>query len=119
MRVLVLDDEPLLLRVIDRSLRRQGIDVVGVTRGSELLTTLAEAAPPFNLLLLDLNVPGGEGALWVLDRLPEGAPPALVMSGMGSAQSTEELLECGFAGYVGKPFTPRELGARVLELLDD
>ena len=59
MRILVVDDDPAVRRSIDRALRLEGYDVVGVPSGGEALEALAQAPP--DALILDLGLPDIDG----------------------------------------------------------
>jgi DNA-binding response OmpR family regulator len=114
-RILVIEDDPNVAEVVSRYLAREGFDVDVSTDGLAGLRMALDAPP--DLLVLDLMLPGLSG-LEVLRRLRLSAPVPVIML---TARSTEEAkvsgLEFGADDYVAKPFSPRELTARVKAVL--
>jgi DNA-binding response OmpR family regulator len=110
-RVLVVEDDPAVARVLELALRQAGHEV-------RLARTLAEGEraleEPFDALVLDLNLPGGNG-LDLLRRLSgrEGAPPVLVLSALKQERTVLEALRLGARDYLTKPFSPKELVLRL------
>jgi DNA-binding response OmpR family regulator len=116
--ILVVDDEPALVELVQGYLEREGFRVVAADRGEEALR-LARAEEP-DLMLLDLMLPGLDG-LQVCRRLREDPATARLPIIMLTAKAEEVDrvvgLEVGADDYVIKPFSPRELMARVLAVL--
>jgi two-component system KDP operon response regulator KdpE len=110
-RVLVCDDEPQILRALQVTLRDAGFDVVPATTAGEALDAAALQAP--DAAILDLVLPDGDG-IDVARQLREwtGAP-ILVLSAVGEEDKKVTALEVGADDYVTKPFSPRELVARL------
>jgi CheY-like chemotaxis protein len=100
--VLVIEDDPTMRGVVERTLSEAGLRVIAASSVGEALARLT-GAPPISLVLADLGVPGLEG-----DQLPgvlaasEGGPPVVVMSGASAAGVPG-------AGLLAKPFSPEEL----------
>ena len=114
-RILVVDDDADLRRLIGEFLRGHGLDVDYASDAREMDTRLSQGR--FDLIILDLMMPGEDG-LSVLRRLRGGARPAIIMlSAMG--QDTDRIvgLEVGADDYLAKPCNPRELLARVRAVL--
>jgi two-component system OmpR family response regulator len=114
-RILVVDDDADLRRLIGDFLRSHGLDVDSAADARQMDACLA--ASKFDLVILDLMMPGEDG-LSVLRRLRGPARPAVIMlSAMG--QDTDRIvgLEVGADDYVAKPCNPRELLARVRAVL--
>jgi two-component system KDP operon response regulator KdpE len=111
-RILLVDDEPTILRALQTSLESQGYTVSGVTTGEQAVAKTASATP--DLVLLDLGLPGIDG-IEVLKRIRAFAPtlPIVVVSAHGDDASKVRALDLGAEDYVSKPFSVPELLARV------
>src|SRR6266540_853740 len=114
-RILVVEDDPTVAEVVRRYLERDGFDVETVEDGISALDTVA-ASPP-DLMILDLMLPGLDG-LEVFRRARSFAPlPVIMLTARGDEHDRVMGLELGADDYVGKPFSPRELTARVKSVL--
>lgn len=114
-RVLVVDDDPALADVVGRYLRREGFDVDFATDGAAGLKLALETLP--DIVVLDLMLPGMDG-LEVCRRLRQVAPiPVVMLTALGEENDRIAGLEIGADDYVTKPFSPRELAARVRAVL--
>lgn len=112
-RILVVDDQPVNLRVVSSLLSRQGYEVVLAGSGDEALARYQELPP--DLVLLDMIMPGMDGfdLLKALQSLPGPIAPVVFVT---AAQDRDMLLrafDAGVVDYVTKPFLPEELLARV------
>ncbi|MDX6359360.1 MAG: two-component system, OmpR family, response regulator PrrA [Nocardioidaceae bacterium] len=110
--ILVIDDEPELVRFVERALEAGGHVVTTATDGAVGLG-LALSTPP-DLVVLDLVMPGVDGR-HVLAALHAAQPgiKILVLSAEADVGARVELLEAGAVDFLGKPFAIRELLARV------
>lgn len=112
-RILVADDEPSILEVVRLYLEKEGFTVYGASNGEEVLTLEAEHKP--DLFILDIMMPGVSG-LEVCRSLERQVPVIFL-----TAKSTEYDKITGFSlgadDYVTKPFSPKELVARVKAVL--
>src|SRR5689334_12189337 len=114
-RVLVVEDDPNVADVVLRYLEREGFEAVGVADGNEALER-AEREPP-DIVVLDLMLPGLDG-LEVCRRLRARAPvPVIMLTARGEEDDRITGFEVGADDYVSKPFSPRELTARVKAVL--
>ena len=114
-RVLVVEDDPTVAEVVARYLVREGFDVQSASDGQVALQR-AIASPP-DLMVLDLMLPGLDG-LEVFRRLREVTPvPTIMLTARGDEGDRVLGLEIGADDYVSKPFSPRELTARVKSVL--
>lgn len=114
-RVLVVDDDPIVRDVLVRYLRREGFDVATAADGEAALAAVKAARP--HVVLLDLMLPKVDG-LEVFRRIQGPDAPAVIML----TAKIEEIdrvvgLELGADDYVTKPFSPREVVARVRTIL--
>ncbi len=114
-RVLVVDDEPMVREVVTRYLEHDGHAVSVAADGKEALHQLQQRT--FDLIILDLMLPSVDG-LSVLRRLRDrSATPVIVLTARGDEGDRVLGLELGADDYVVKPFSPRELAARVSSVL--
>lgn len=114
-RILVVDDDANVAEVVGRYLRRDGYEVDTVGDGRIALER-ALADPP-DLVVLDLMLPGIDG-LDVCRRLRALAPvPVIMLTARGDESDRVVGLELGADDYVSKPFSPKELVARVRAVL--
>lgn len=113
--ILVVDDEPQILRVMRAGLPARGYDVRTASGGEEALEELRKEMP--DLVILDLVMPGMSG-LEVCQRVREFASvPIIVLSAKGSEGDKVAALDSGADDYVTKPFGMNELLARIRAVL--
>jgi two-component system KDP operon response regulator KdpE len=110
--VLIVDDEPVVLRALRVALEAQDYAVVATLSGEDALARITNGA--FDLVLLDLGLPGLSG-FEVIGRVRVLFPtlPIIVLSAQGEDAVKVEALDLGGDDYVSKPFSVRELLARV------
>jgi two-component system, OmpR family, KDP operon response regulator KdpE len=114
-RVLVVDDEPQILRGLRAILRNQGFHVdVAATKG-EALDALASRPP--DILVLDLVLPDGSGVEVTEEVRRWSGLPIIVLSAVGDEREKVRALNAGADDYMTKPFGSEELGARLRALL--
>jgi DNA-binding response OmpR family regulator len=114
-RVLVVDDEPMVREVLERYLAREGFAVDVAVDGREALDRFVDAPP--DLVLLDLMLPTIDG-YEVFRRMRELSPtPVIMLTARGEQTDRIVGLELGADDYVAKPFSPREVVARVRAVL--
>ncbi|MCP3975478.1 MAG: response regulator transcription factor [bacterium] len=114
-RVLVVDDEPMVLEVVTAYLERDGFQVATATSGAEALAAIAEARP--DLVVLDVMLPEIDG-FDVLGRIRRTSDTPVILLTARTEEPDRVLgLELGADDYVVKPFSPRELAARVRSVL--
>jgi len=110
-RILALDDDPQILRLVRRVLDEAGCKPV-LARGVDEFFTLLDAEQP-DLFLLDMNVPGATG-LDLLKRIREGSGrPVIFLTAVDSPEIKAKALKAGADDYITKPFSPIELTARI------
>lgn len=115
-RVLVVDDDPRICRLLTRFLSGEGFEVASVADGDAMWRKLQ--VWPCDLIVLDLRLPGGEDGLNIARRLREDSDVALIMlSGRSDCIDKVVGLELGADDYVTKPFDLRELLARIRSAL--
>ena len=115
-RILVVDDDPGIRRLLTRFLSAEGFDLAAVADGDSMWRKLQ--VWPCDLIVLDLRLPGGEDGLGIARQLREESDVALIMlSGRSDCVDKVVGLELGADDYVTKPFDPRELLARIRSAL--
>ncbi|MGH3344540.1 MAG: response regulator [Carbonactinosporaceae bacterium] len=114
-RVLDVDDDTTVAEVVARYLQRDGHAVECVTDGSQALRRFAAA--PFDLVVLDLMLPGIDG-LEVCRLMRAQRPvPVVMLTALGEETDRVVGLESGADDYIAKPFSPREVALRVRSVL--
>lgn len=115
-RVIVVDDDPELRSLLQRYLAEHGFKVRAVADGAALNQALARE--PADALVLDLMLPGEDG-LAITRRLRAAEDPVaiLMLTAKGDPMDRILGLEMGADDYLAKPFTPRELLARLAAVL--
>jgi two-component system, OmpR family, KDP operon response regulator KdpE len=110
-RVLVVDDEPAIRRLLRQTLERAGHDVIDAADARTALAAVAQDAP--DAVLLDLGLPGRDGLelVPVIARTPGVA--LLVVSARDTTEDKVAALDLGADDYVTKPFDSEELLARL------
>ena len=110
--ILVVDDEPEILRAVRSGLTAQGYEVHTAADGAEALKEASTHVPA--LVVLDLMLPGGADGLEVCRRLREWSQvPIIVLSALGQERQKVAALDAGADDYLTKPFGMDELTARV------
>jgi two-component system, OmpR family, response regulator ResD len=114
-RVLVVDDEPVVLDVVSRYLIREGFSVSTATDGESALTAFQREQP--HLVVLDLMLPKVSG-MEVCRAIRQGGDvPIIMLTARGDEMDRIAGFEVGADDYLAKPFSPRELVARIRAVL--
>jgi len=113
--ILVVDDEPQITRLLDRYLSREGFSITTAASGSEMKARMAQGR--FDVVLLDLMMPGEDGLALVRNLRESFNPGIIVVTGKSDPVDRVVGLEMGADDYVLKPFELREVLARVRSLL--
>ena len=117
--ILIIEDEPELVKVLRSYLEQAGFSVITAYRGDTGLTTWETRQP--DLVILDLNLPGMDGldVARAIRRSKTGNPNTLILMLTARVEEIDQLigLEVGADDYVTKPFSPRVVVARVRALL--
>ena len=114
-RVLVVEDEPMVAEVVERYLRRDGYTVSVVHDGDKAMDVFERFQP--DLIVLDLMLPGLDGAE-ICQRVRARSQASVIML-TARGEETDKIVGLGMGAddYVTKPFSPRELAARVKAVL--
>ena len=113
-RILVVDDEPQIVRALAINLRARRYDVHTATTGAEALA--AAASNPPDLVILDLGLPDLDGVDVIRGLRGWSSAPILVLSGRSDSIDKVEALDAGADDYLTKPFGVDELLARLRAL---
>ena len=114
-QLLVIDDEPMVREVVTRYLEHDGHRVTVVADGTAALDELGRRS--FDLIVLDLMLPGVDGLSILREVRRTGSVPVIVLTARGDEGDRILGLQLGADDYVVKPFSPRELAARVASVL--
>lgn len=116
LKVLVVDDESIVLGSCQRVLEEDGFEVLLVTSADETIKAIRDKEP--SLLLIDVKMPKRDG-IDLMQEVKKKWPyiPIIVMSGYDTAETIEEAAKMGAATFVAKPFTPDELLGAVRQVI--
>ncbi len=110
-RVLVVDDEPQIVRALSISLRARSYDVVSASNGQEALEMATRMLP--DIVVLDLGLPDFDGLDVIRGLRERSAVPIIILSGRNQGAAKVRALDAGADDYVTKPFDLEELLARL------
>ena len=110
-RVLVVDDEPQILRALQINLTARNYDVVSATTGRQALDAASHAHP--DIIVLDLGLPDMDGVEVIHALRGWSKVPIVILSGRTQSEMKIRALEAGADDYITKPFNVDELIARV------
>lgn len=114
-KILLVDDEPMVTDVVERYLRREGFEVVLAEDGEAAVTAARESSP--DLILLDLMLPKTDGLTAFRQIRSSSSVPVIFLTAKGEETDRIVGLETGADDYIAKPFSPREVVARVKAVL--
>lgn len=117
MKILVAEDEPLMLMAIEAKLRNEGFDVTSVADGRQALKALEMSVP--DLIITDILMPYTSGLefISIVKSNQHKKIPIIVLSGLGQEDTVMEAFQLGADDFITKPFNPTELSVRVKRLL--
>jgi len=123
-RVLLLEDEPLILQLLEQHLLRCGCESTATTDGAETIARYREAmesGQPYDLIILDLSIPGGMGGAAAMEtiRRMDPAVRAVVSSGYSDDPVMSRYIDYGFRAVLPKPYQPQDLIDLVRGLLSE
>ena len=114
-KILVVDDETSIRRILETRLSMIGYTVVTAADGEEALTVYKKEAP--NLIILDIMMPKLDGYGVCQEIRKESEIPIIMLTALGDVADRITGLEIGADDYVVKPFSPKELEARIKAIL--
>jgi two-component system KDP operon response regulator KdpE len=110
-RILVVDDEPAIVRAVETNLRRHDFTVDVARTVDDALSAYGAARP--DLVLLDLGLPGADGKDFIRAVRTRAATPIIVLSAREGERDKVDALDLGADDYLTKPFSVNELLARI------
>lgn len=117
MKVLIAEDEPLILQTLELKLKKEGFEVIGCVDGLDALQKIDSEQP--DLIITDIMMPYMSG-LEVVRKVKQDVNsrniPVIVLSTMGQENIVEEAFELGADDYLKKPFSLSELSIRIKKL---
>ena len=113
-RILLVEDDAVLVKLLSRTLTRQGYEVEPFTAGTPALARFTDAGPAFSAIVIDLTLPDGRGEDWI-DRFRSVIPdiPIVAMSGLPDVA----MPSAARLAFLGKPFQTAELLSLLNQLL--
>ena len=116
MKILVAEDEPLMLMAIEAKLKNDGFEVTGVSDGQQALKEIEKSLP--DLIITDILMPYTSGLELIgIVRTNAKKIPIIVLSGIGEEDTVMEAFQLGADDFLTKPFNATELSVRVKRLL--
>jgi two-component system, OmpR family, response regulator VicR len=117
MKILIAEDEPLMLMALVGKLKSEGYEVTGTKDGSEALKVI-ESNPP-DLIITDILMPYTSGLelIGIVKSTPGKSIPVIVLSALGQEETVMEAFQLGADDFLTKPFNAVELLLRVKRLL--
>ncbi len=115
MKILVAEDEPIMLKTIALKLKKDGHDVLTTDNGREALDLIETQKP--DMVITDIMMPYASGMEIVGKVKQSGSKtPIIVLSAMGQENVVLEAFNLGADDFIAKPFSPNELSMRVKRL---
>jgi len=119
-RVLVVEDNPLNLKLVRDVLLRAGFEVIEARSGEEGVAQARACTP--DMILMDLQLPGIDGiqAMRMIREDPGGTDiPIVALTAFAMSEDRERALRSGFDGYLSKPISVRDLPRQISEFLPE
>lgn len=116
MKILIADDEPIMLKIIELRLKKDGHQVIVTADGKQALEQIALQDP--DMVITDIMMPFSSG-LEIVGKVKQGQNrkiPVIILSAMGQENVVLEAFNLGADDYITKPFSPNELSMRVKRL---
>lgn len=110
-RILVVDDEEIILEMVAIALKDRGFEPIVCSSGTDALAVFRETKP--DLVLLDIQLPGKDGIAICRDIRGESGTPIIMLTANGETDSLVLALEAGADDYIVKPYKAEELTARI------
>src|ERR1700740_3765417 len=116
-KLLIAEDDPLLLKSLGFYLQKQGYDPLLVNDGREAITQLKEKQ--FDLIITDLNMPfaGGMEIISLVRNELKRDTPIIMLTSVGVEHTELEAFRMGVNEFLSKPFSPQVLGVRIEKIL--
>lgn len=118
MKILIADDEPIMLKTIALKLKKDGHDILTTDNGREALEIIERDKP--DLVITDIMMPYASG-LEIVGKVKQAGNkiPIIVLSAMGQENVVLEAFNLGADDFISKPFSPNELSVRVKRFMSN
>tara|TARA_B110000211_G_C14039439_1_gene536092 strand:+ start:468 stop:830 length:363 start_codon:yes stop_codon:yes gene_type:complete len=115
-KILLAEDEVMLLKTLEFKLKKDGYEIVAVQNGQEAIDKLS--SEKFDLVVTDMMMPF-KGGLDVIAAVKEaeGEIPVVVLSSVGQEEMVVKAFKLGAEDYITKPFSPNEFSMRIAKIL--
>ncbi|MEA5469885.1 response regulator transcription factor RpaB [Spirulina sp. 06S082] len=114
-KILVVDDEPAVRRILETRLTMVGYEVVTASDGEEALALFFQETP--DLIILDVMIPNGDGYYTCQEIRKDSDVPIIMLTALADVADRITGLQIGADDYLVKPFSPKELEARIQTIL--
>ena len=113
MKILIVEDNQLILKVIETKLKKEGYEVINCENGKEAIERISDSLP--DLVITDIMLPYNSGLeiVNVVKAKLQKNIPVIVLSGLGQEKTIEEAFKLGADDYMTKPFNLSELLMRI------
>ena len=119
-RILFVDDEASLVKLVTQMLERQGYEVLGKTSPTEALKLFQEESDKFDLVITDMTMPELPGDRLVHEIIKiRPTIPVILCTGHSDRMDEGKAMESGIAAYVMKPLVKKDLAVTVRKVLDE
>jgi two-component system, cell cycle response regulator DivK len=119
-RVLIVEDNPLNLKLVRDVLLKAGFDVIEARTGEDGVARAQDSQP--DVILMDLQLPGVDGtqAMRTIKASPSGSGiPIVALTAFAMSEDRDRALRNGFDGYLSKPISVRDLPRQIADLLPE
>jgi len=113
MKILIVEDNQLLLKVLETKLKKEGYEVISCENGKDAIDEIIYSSP--DLIITDIMLPYSSG-LEIVNFVKvtlKKSTPVIVLSGIGQEKTVEEAFKLGVDDYMTKPFSLSELSMRI------
>jgi DNA-binding NtrC family response regulator len=116
MKILVVDDDAIVVKSCKRILETEGFEVLTVPSADEALETIKKY--DFDLLLIDVKMPKHDG-MFLMREIKKDLPeiPIIVMSGYPTPETVADVIKLGATQFISKPFRPDELMKSIRQVI--
>ena len=117
-RILVVDDDPVVAKCIDRVLTAKGFAVINARNGEDALTKLRNET--YDVVFTDIKMPGISG-IEVAERIKASQPwlPVVIVTGYGSRENQSRAEAAGVSGFLNKPLSPEMIERSASKALEE
>ena len=120
-RILVVDDEPHIRRVLSTILGNEGFEVLEAVDGTQGIETI-RADDALDFVILDFMMPGATGLevlAWIRSESDRAGLPVIILTAKGQDTDRQAAMAGGANDFLTKPFSPKKLIARIREILGE